>query len=205
MAATMYQNENRVYPAANYNPAAQSIFPNQLQDRLINDLAPYLGSRPVAGTEVVTALPQTFVCPFRLQSEVFDAPFTGTGPVYWFTGYDYYGWLADTPNDFAVVLKPERVADPRATVRGVLWGDTIARSTFYGPAAWIYFHFRGYVRFNGIGAADTSALSGQHRAWSDGSVEWIDGSEIDANPADLDTSASFKDGPPGNYYNYVWF
>ena len=35
-----------------------------------------------------------------------------------------------------------------------------------------------------MGFSDTAPLLGQHRAWSDGSVEWVKASEMDLTPAD---------------------
>jgi hypothetical protein len=202
----MYQNENRVYPLAPYNAAATSVFPNQLQVRLINDLARYLSYQPVTSALRVSELPQVLRCPFRDEYDAYMDSFAGTDPrdAYWFTGFDYNGWLKETTPNSAVVLKPDRVSRSTGGRRGVLWTDTVARSTFYGFPTWIYFHAKN-THFNGIGAADATSLVGQHRAWTDGSVEWVHGSEIDPDPAQLDFTASYKVGFPGNYYSYSWF
>ena len=48
-------------------------------------------------------------------------------------------------------------------------------------------------------------MLGQHRAWSDGSVEWVAGSEIDGDVTRRESTASYKIGPPGNWYSYAWF
>jgi prepilin-type N-terminal cleavage/methylation domain-containing protein len=204
-ATTMYLNENRFYPPPNYNPAAGSILPNQLQDQLINLLSPYFKSSLVAGTETVPALPKMFVCPVRTEVEAFNSPFTGTGPVYWFSGYDYNGWLKDTPTNLGMVIQSGRAVDSRGKDYGILWSDTVARSTFYGPPTWIYFHMNHNMTFNGIGAADISGLDGQNRAATDGSVEWVPGKMIDGAAADINTAATYKVGPPGGYYSYSWF
>jgi prepilin-type N-terminal cleavage/methylation domain-containing protein len=203
----MYQNDNRSFPLAPYNPLAGSVFPNQLQVRLINELSRYLSYPLVTDASKLGELPRIWRCPFRDEVEVYLDPFPGTTNqnAYWFTGFDYHGWLKETTPNFAVVLKPQRVPRCRGGTRGVLWSDTVGRSTFFGAPTWIYFHTKGDTRYNGIGAGDASALVGQHRAWSDGSVEWVDRSDIDANPAHLDEAASYKVGFPGNYYSYSWF
>jgi prepilin-type N-terminal cleavage/methylation domain-containing protein len=204
---TMYLNDNRFYPPPNFNPAAGSIFTNQLQDQLVNLLVPYLRCPLVTGTETVPQLAATLVCPVRAEIEIYNDPFTGSGKVYWFSGYDYNGWLrsTDSPNALGSVIQPNRVTDARGKQYGVLWCDTVSRSTFYGPAAWIYFHQTHNMSFNGIGAFNTSGLDGQNRAWSDGSVEWVPGSMIDGSAADIDIAASYKVGAPGAYYSYSWF
>ena len=203
----MYLGDNRVYPLAPYNPLAGSVFPNQLQVRLINDLSRYLSYPPVTDAQKLRELPRVLTCPFRDELEAYLDPLAATTDqnAYWFTGFDYHGWLKETTPNFAVLLKPLRVARSTGGRRGVLWSDTVARSTFFGTPAWIYFHTKADTRYNGIGAGDASALVGQHRAWSDGSVEWVHGSDVDANPAHLDAAASYKVGFPGNYYSYSWF
>jgi hypothetical protein len=206
-ACVMYQNEYRAYPLAPYNPAAGSVFPNQLQVRLINDLSRYLSFAPISATDKLTALPLVVRCPFRDELEVYLDSMAATTDqdAHWFTGFDYYGWLRETTPNLAVVIQPQRVPRNKGGTRGVLWADSLARSTFFGFPTWVYFHTKTDTRFNGIGAADASALVGQHRAWSDGSVEWIHGSDIDPDPARIDQTASYKIGPPGNYYSYAWF
>ena len=202
----MYQIDYHVYPLGNYNSALESVFPNQVQVHLLDDLAKYLHYTMPTGIESVRDLPRVMVCPVRLDDEVYlDGPAPGPGEINWFTGYDYDGWLNETPNNLALTLKPTRVAKSTGTRRGVLWADSLACSTYYGPASWIYFHFKRGVHFNGICAGDTSALDGQNRAWSDGSVEWINGADIDSAPADFTTSASYEIGPPGGYYSFAWF
>jgi len=63
-----------------------------------------------------------------------------------------------------------------------------------GEPSYAYLHFASGTPFNGLGYADTNPLLGQHRAWSDGSVEWVKASEIDLAPADV--------GPNGNGPSY---
>jgi prepilin-type N-terminal cleavage/methylation domain-containing protein len=207
IGCVMYQNEHRAYPLAPYNPLTGSVFPNQLQVRLINDLSRYLSFEPVTATQQLGALPPVVRCPLRDEFEAYldPQPATNDQNAYWFSGFDYHGWLKETTPNFAVVLRPDRVARSTGGTRGVLWSDTVARSTFFGSPTWIYFHTKGDTRFNGIGAGDTSALVSQHRAWTDGSVEWVPGGDVNPDPARLDETASYKVGAPGNYYSYTWF
>lgn len=205
-ACVMYQIDHHVYPFGNYNSAMGSVVPNQVQVRLLDDLASYLRYSMPTGSEAVRELPPVVVCPVRATVDFYmDGPAAGPGEVNWFTGYDYQGWLNETPNNYAVTLKTTRIAKSTGTRRGVLWSDTVACSTFYGPASWIYFHFKRGTHFNGIAMADTGALDGQNRAFSDGSVEWINGADIDSAQSHFDTSATYKIGLPGNYYSFEWF
>jgi prepilin-type N-terminal cleavage/methylation domain-containing protein len=203
----LYHDGHRAYPAANYNPMFGAVMPNQIQDRLINDLAPELRYGRVSGSETLDQLPKILVCPVRAEVEVYQTALTDPvpGPVYWFTGYDYYGWIAQTEHNAGVALSPSHCGHGNGTKRSVLWADTIARSTAFGTPTWVYFHLKGNTHFNGIGPGDTTALLGQHRAWSDGSVEWVPVSAIDPDPAHLDSAASYKAGTPGNYFCYWWF
>lgn len=203
----LYHDENRVYPAANFSPLFHAVMPNQVQDRLINDLARELRYATVTGGEKIDQLPQVFVCPIRRELEIYLDPLVDPvpGPVYWFTGYDYDGWALDAQNNLGVALNTQHCGRGNGTKRCVLWSDTLARSTFFGPATWVYFHLKGNTHFNGLGPADTSALLGQHRAWSDGSVEWLPASQMDFDPTHLETAAAYKAGTPGNYFCYWWF
>jgi len=210
-ACTMYLNDNGVYPLAMYSPVAGSVFPNQYQDRLFNDLQRYLRfamrspGGAVTGTEQVNQLPAVMVCPVRLQMPLSQEPMPIPPPVNWYTGYDYYGWLIETPNNLGVVIQPQRVARARGGKHGLLCADSVARSIVYGPPSWLYFHYRRGPVFNGYGIATPAYLDGQNRGWSDGSVEWVNGTDINTADATMDTYASYKAGVPGYYYSYWWF
>ena len=114
----------------------------------------------------------------------------------------YTGRLDDAGNG-GVVLKPERIAGAKGAKRGVLWADLLY---WYetGGERFVYFHTSPYIRATYRGFADTTALRGQHRAWSDGSVEWVEGSMIDTArdaSAKFNKTATYK---VPDYY-YWWF
>lgn len=72
-----------------------------------------------------------------------------------------------------IELKPGRAADAKQIKRAVLWADNV-----YQTDDWVrtyqYSHTRSAVRGRGAYLyRDTSELLGQHRAFTDGSVEWI--------------------------------
>ncbi len=67
------------------------------------------------------------------------------------------------------------------------------------PPGYADFHFTGGLLVNPEfqDSQDTRVLLGQHRAWSDGSVEWIGSGYIDSAPADAGTSAAYELTLPG--------
>jgi len=204
-ATVMYLNERKTYPAAPCDPALGDVYPGHMQVRLLNDLAPYLKYREVKATDTLHTLPPIVKCPVREEIAFYVDPIT-IGATFWFTGYDYYPRLDEQPNAHGVLLQPKRAPRARGGTRGVLLADPVGWSNQLGPATYVFFHTRrGNTHFNGIGAADTTSLAGQHRAWSDGSVEWLNASDIDLTPANFETTASYKIGVPGNYWTYYWF
>ena len=72
------------------------------------------------------------------------------------------------------------------------------------PPTWGFFHLNS-SRFNGLGLTDTKAMRGQHRAWTDGSVEYVPGPSINTDLTLKDIEASYKTGPAGGYFAYYWF
>ena len=56
--------------------------------------------------------------------------------------------------------------------------------------------------------SDTRPLLGQHRVWSDGSVAWVKGSEMDLAPADVGRNGngpSYKLSFGATASVYAWF
>ena len=106
------------------------------------------------------------------------------------------------------MIQPKRIARMRGGSRGVLWADSLHMVMVGGQfQGYGFFHFTRSLTvtpaFGGL-VIDPSTLNGQHRAWSDGSVEWLKGSEIDLIPADAGTMATFQTslGPAVQIYYY---
>jgi prepilin-type N-terminal cleavage/methylation domain-containing protein len=206
-ASTMYLQDWKVYPpkvdaGVSYAP------PADIPRGLLNQLRSYLGMPDnIAANLPGPLLPRIWLCPFMLRFG--DANFIGPAnhtsdpdKAYWRTGYMYLGRIDEPPNG-AVVLKPDRVAGAKGNRRGVLWADTIY---WYGSGTprYVYFHTADNIVPSERGFADGAALRGQHRAWSDGAVEWLNGGEVDLTP---DTSGRFDTKATYRYSNYYywWF
>jgi prepilin-type N-terminal cleavage/methylation domain-containing protein len=203
-AAVMYLNERKQYPAAPCDPTLGDVYPEHMQVRLLNDLVPYLKYREIKPTDTMRTLPNVFKSPARESFAINMGPQT-IGATFWITGFNYYARLDDPPNAHGVLIQPKRAARARGGTRGMLFSDALSWSNSLGPGTYTFFHFRGSRGFNGVGAGHAQSVLGQHRAWSDGSVEWINGTDIDFDPAHFETTASYKIGVPGNYWSYYWF
>lgn len=96
-----------------------------------------------------------------------------------------------------IELKPGRAADARQSKRALLWVDNVYQTDTKGPS-WQYSHTRAAIRGRGsVLYKDPSELLGQHRAFTDGSVEWIKSGheelQVDVQePAQFDQKASLK-------------
>ena len=215
-ACTMYLGEHKVYPAPAYVPAQGTVIPHFVPVSLLNDLSRYLSYATLSDTLTVDQLPLVTACPFRLEYDLQPArqaiPLPG-GAVF-LTGYQYTAALEGAHNPRGCVIRRERVSDARGRRRGVLWSDALA---WYagsgmvilppGPPQWAYFHFTGgNVPYNGFGAGHVDALHGQHRAWSDGSVEWVGARDMTLDLSRRDETATYKFGDgAGAFFGYFWF
>jgi hypothetical protein len=173
----------------------------------MNDVGKYLRLPVVADTLPTRQLPAVFVCPFRRDLELFQNADASLGEPYWITGYVYLA-RCDEQAGPGQVLKPERIASSKGKRRGVLWADTLDAMRVGGTLqGYAYFHFRGRMQFNPASGMvlSTTPLLGQHRAWSDGSVEWINGSNLRTSAGEIDQSASFKAVTPSAFELVFWF
>jgi prepilin-type N-terminal cleavage/methylation domain-containing protein len=185
-ACTMYQNANRNHPEP--LPAPFTITP-----RVINDLARHLRMPPCNGTQSVTELPAVFVCPQRLEIELFYQALGAPNDPFWVTGYMYCGRLDELPAP-SQMITVNRIARARGARRGVLWADSLIVERTSGNFRYAYFHVRGTVDFDpGTSSLrNDRSLIGQHRAWSDGSVEWVLHDDLHLDPAQMDANATYK-------------
>lgn len=68
------------------------------------------------------------------------------------------------------------------------------------PSGYAYFHFKGAHDIDPtfVTVVTPTSLRGHHRAWTDGSVEWLPRGTFDLTPASADTAAAYKVvGPSG--------
>jgi hypothetical protein len=104
-----------------------------------------------------------------------------------------------------VTLKKDRAATAKPQKRGVVWTDDVHMDS---SGYWQYAHPSGYTSAGPkpLTYKDAGALAGQHRAFSDGTVEWVPRQDMGlSDPAPpqslLDLTASFKIG----LNSYWWF
>jgi prepilin-type N-terminal cleavage/methylation domain-containing protein len=221
LACLMYRDENKVLPEplqqSALDPLGQLVLghaPQQISTRLLNELRPYLKFPEVEVTTPASCLPPFVQCPFAEETDADRGPamalFESDVATY-FTGYAYLARLDEKPTQPALppstfvtfsapiiddghLLKPNRCAAAKDPRRAVLWADYVARSQRAG-GFWQYTHARpgraGPLPFTRL---DWRGLIGQHRAYTDASVEWIgagcDGLKVDDQQFDL--NASFK-------------
>jgi prepilin-type N-terminal cleavage/methylation domain-containing protein len=213
-ACTLYFNDYRVYPAPPVAPLQNDVVPNLITFSLLDSLQRYLGYQPLTPATTLADLPAIVQCPFAqdIDAPTLRGPMVLPGDTLVVTGYQYSGRLNDQSNPRGVLVHPERCALAKGTHRAVLWSDALgwyagSGMVLFPPGAapaWVYFHYqRG--QFNGLGFADTSPLRGQHRAWTDGSVEYVPATLIDLTLTDRDTASAYKLGSAGTYFLYTWY
>jgi prepilin-type N-terminal cleavage/methylation domain-containing protein len=200
------------------------VLPHQIDARLINDLRPYLKYPAVAPGCPVDQLPARVQCPQTETVSTDRGPFPALqGPeTAYYTGYAYVARLDEhltlglppTPLPLALplslgpaLLKPDRAARANPNKRSVVWADDLHYAIVNGSGGWQFPHCRGRGGRAGplpLTTATPEALDGQHRAYSDGSVEWIGPADVklDAgSPLLLDSSATYRIAP----LYYWWF
>ena len=214
VASTIYLNEHRQYPPPALVPMQGAVIPHFVPVELLNHVAAVLKLRPLPDSATADDVAAVMMCPFR--AEGFPTIHTAMplpGGAVMLTGYQYTAALEGEHNPDGKVLQRARVADARGKHRGVIWSDDLAWYSGTGlvfmppglPAQWAYFHLNGVASFNGMGFDDTRAMAGQHRAWSDGSVEWIDPRYIDLDLSRREATATYKFGKNGTDFGYFWF
>lgn len=170
----------------------------------------YPSGTPIDATMKVNQLPAMAVCPFRADVDLFGAADTTTyGVPIWITGYSYCARVDDQPNAFGAVLKPQRIAKRRGGSSGILWCDTLTMLRAGGAdQGHSFYHHRAKLEFNpatGTLLNAHQALLGQHRGWSDGSVEWMPGLSIDVDASHVTDSCSYRVAIPGAIEIWYYF
>jgi len=212
-ATVMYLGENKHFPDPDVIPSFGGPFPSAITGNVLSAVGKILKWPPLTGSERISDLPELSVCNQRREIEVLYDPYppAAFGASFWLTGYAYCAGLMDlalpggTPTT-ALEIIPHRCADRRGKHRGVIWADHMALLKAGGASlGWGYFHFKGShsidPTFLTVVTPDT--YRGHHRAWSDGSVEWISRGSFSLDPADADKAAAYRVGTPAlTAYNY---
>jgi prepilin-type N-terminal cleavage/methylation domain-containing protein len=222
MAASMYRHDHKAYPGPMQTvvpDAAGGVrigpSPQLISGDLLNQLRPYLNFPEVQLATPTAGLPPFVQCPFVEADDDNRGPFAAASVTAssYYTGYAYIGRITEVPPppppavlalpllggllpvlDTGTLLKPGRAAEAREARRAVLWSDNLYQT---GAREWQYSHTRNGSRSaGGVRFGSVSNLLGQHRAFTDGSVEWAQSGgpdlRIDETPQNLDLTASFK-------------
>ena len=181
MADIVYFTEHRVFPDLG------TIVPSSIRVERLRQIGEYLGMPVPEGPAIDWPLrpeqPVWINSPFAVESN-FALGLTVGGGLY--TGYVYVAGIEDSQmvtSGIASIVNPGHSAHRRNVNRGVMWADVLGEfnttderrfETFrVKPSTPSYSDFRFYRReFEGI-----------HRAWSDGSVDWLDGDSLDLGGA----------------------
>ncbi len=203
-ATVMYLNDQRHYPYQSSMPALGGALPLAIQAPVLNAIGPYLSWQPVLATQNIRELPALSVCNLRAEVDAMLEPYppAAFGAPFWNTGYSYCGALLSMGqvSGTGKALIPQRVADLRGNRRGVLWSDNMVLMESGGaPIGWGYFHIKGghHVEPVFLTIVDPVSYRGHHRAWSDGSVEWLPRGSFSLTPADAETTAAYRVGTAG--------
>jgi prepilin-type N-terminal cleavage/methylation domain-containing protein len=209
-ATTIYFNENKRYPLPPQLPAFGGPVPLALQDQLLNAIGGVYHWPELDYTISVDRLPEPAVCPVRLEVELLLDPYPvgAFGAQWWNTGYSYCAGLTETSSTAATGLAPDRLTTLKGRRRGVLWADNLILLTVGGaPSGYAYFHFRGGHDVNPafVTVVQPTSLRGHHRAWTDGSVEWLPRDTFDLTPSKADQQAAYKVVGPSGLGLYFYY
>jgi len=219
LACATYLVDYKRYPQNYTNDLHKMIFPHDQQSRTMNQLSTYLTRFPeITNATNVEQLPAILQCPWAEMSDYGNDArrVIGNGDTYWYTGYAYYAQLEENPNyrdstppftpheQIGVVIKANRHADRKGKRRAVLYGDNVV---YFSPFdIWNYTHETSARVTPGsllsFWRKDTRGFHGRHLAWTDGSVEWINGSEIKLNVNFAMQNASYSNLGGGYWWWY---
>jgi type II secretory pathway pseudopilin PulG len=203
-ASTLYLNSHRVYPPVAAQPAANAVFPGGITIELANIILSTWRTKELDPSHDITRWPASLVCPSRLEVDLLLDPNPAFGVPYWTSGYSYFGRCADAEQ----TGKPlARCSDRRGKKRGVLWADNLIYVAAGPQSGYAYFHYKGNMNVQWpLGTVEAPGnFLGTHRAWSDGSVEWLPKKHFDLDPAKADHQAGYRWEIPGGLRVWHYF
>jgi len=182
-------------------PAPNELVPSTLTAERLAGIARALGTSipggPVSAWPRRREQPSWYNCPMAAESGYAEGLTLGGGV---YTGYAYVGGLETSKMvamGFASLPHPDHLADAHNSRRGVLWLDVLDEFLMADERRFEFFHSRPGPRYTDF-RLPAPRLEGIHRGWSDGSVEWVNGVQLDlsgSSSADLQIRHVF-----GNYY-----
>ena len=180
LADTMYCHDHGQLPAGN------DFVPSTITVDRLKVMAETLGmtipSGPAATWPKRADQPRWINCPMAAESGYAEGVTLGGGL---YTGYAYYGGVESSKMvsmGFATLLNAQHSADLKNTRRGVLWTDVLDEFITPDARRFEFFHARKQVKYPDF-RYHAEELDGIHRAWSDGSVEWIAGNRLNLSGA----------------------
>jgi prepilin-type N-terminal cleavage/methylation domain-containing protein len=221
MACNLHRTEKGTYPlqpGATIDPRAavslgplkiilQPPKPVDMDAAFLNALQPYLKFPEVDSSAASPAdLPHSVQCPTVEDADdverISPAELTFTRPAL-YTGYAYCVRPKDGLVSAIRILKPKRAAS-NDMERAVVWADDVHWSM--PDYSWKFSHAHPKAKRGSkpLSYADASALLGQHRAYSDGSVEWVGSTDVDLDIM-KDRSAARKASLSVFDMFYFWF
>ncbi len=163
-------------------PPMDSTVPSSIKVAHLAMIADYLKLDIPAGPAVRwpkrPKQPVWFNCPMA-QNSGYAEGLTVGGGVY--TGYVYVGGIEESPlvlTGAAKLPNPEHSAQSRNFRRGVLWADILGEFRTGDPRRFECFHTEVGKKYKDFRFPKTE-IEGIHRAWSDGSVEWVSIDRLD--------------------------
>ena len=212
-ATTMFLGQHKHYPDAPVMPGFGGPLPLAQTADLLNSIGVSLQWPQISGAERVDDLPLSAVCQARREFDLMKDPYPAAafGLPFWLTGYAYFGGALDARDaagaSTAVALPPARLSDRRGKKRGIIWGDYLVLLKAGDQSlGWGYMHFKGghVVNPDFVTAVEATSYRGHHRAWSDGSVEWLARGAVSLNPADAERAAFYRVGAAGALRAYFY-
>jgi prepilin-type N-terminal cleavage/methylation domain-containing protein len=170
-----YANDHHQLPSP--HPFIPSSISVERLSQIATELRLPIPEGPVGHWPKRALQPKWINCPMAAESGLAEGIALGGGL---YTGYAYFGGIEVSPmvtNGFASLVHSGQAADPLNTRRGVLWTDVLAEFAMDDPRRFEFFHTTRRVQYPDF-RFHAGQLDGIHRAWSDGSVEWVSGRNL---------------------------
>ena len=170
-------------------PVMDGLVPSTMTRNRLQIISDYLNlpipAGPVARWPKRKGQPKWINCPLAVDSGYAEGVTLGGGV---YTGYIYVGGVEDSKlgrGKPGTILHPGRAADRRNTHKGVLWASILNEFSSGDSRRYECFHYstlKAYKDFR----FHQNEITGQHRGWSDGAVEWVPSKDIKFGDGDSD-------------------
>ena len=157
-------------------PPMDSLVPSSITPAHLEIVGRYLKSDVPEGKPATwpkrAQQPQWMNCPFATMSGYAEGATMGGGV---YTGYVYVGGIEDSRMvklKMATITNPEVAAPRTGYRRGILWADVLGEFMIPDYRRYECFHCESVTRYDDF-RFKKEEIEGIHRAWSDGSVEWV--------------------------------